>query len=62
MQKNDSLYTETTYAAWLADARQTDSNQQIVQKIFPADNTAVSFNKISYATCKLLSEHFAEQE
>lgn len=62
MQQEDSQFAETTYAAWLAYARQTDGDQHIVKMIFPADNTAVSFNKISYATCKVLPEHFAEQE
>lgn len=51
-----------TYSAWLAAARQTSDEQQFISVVFAADNTAVSFNKISYATCKVMPDAHAAQE
>jgi hypothetical protein len=57
-----TVYTATGYAVWLSEATQAISEQQhIVRFVFSADNTTASFDKISYATCKVLPV-FSEQE
>lgn len=51
------------YAAWLNDARQALSQQQHLAHFeFTADNTSVTFDNISYATCKVLPEQQPGQE
>lgn len=51
------------YAAWLTQARQSLVHEQHISRSrFSADNTAVCFDNISYATTKVLSEQSAEQE
>ncbi|WP_372626867.1 hypothetical protein [Arsukibacterium sp.] len=51
------------YAAWLSQARQLQVKQQhLVRVSFSADNTTVSFDNISYATAKVISDQSTEQE
>ncbi|HAW93979.1 MULTISPECIES: hypothetical protein [unclassified Arsukibacterium] len=57
------LTSLSSYAVWLNQARQILTEQQhLVSVSFSADNTAVSFDNISYATAKVISEQSAVQE
>lgn len=62
MPRNGVKPALSTYAAWLADVRQASAEQRLIETLFSADNTAVSFDLISFATAKTLPERDAGQE
>lgn len=62
MQKNGAKPVLSVYAAWLANVRQASSEQRLIKTLFSTDNTAVSFDTISFATAKTLPERDTGQE